>query len=48
MWRAVGHGMWAFIKHYFIKLGCLDGWAGFVIAFGNLEGASGATPSATS
>ena len=29
---------WAFIKHYFIKLGCLDGWAGFVIAFGNMEG----------
>ncbi|HQR51635.1 MAG TPA: glycosyltransferase family 2 protein [Burkholderiales bacterium] len=38
MWRALGHGIWAFIKHYFIKLGCLDGWAGFVIAFGNLEG----------
>ncbi|MET0216683.1 MAG: glycosyltransferase family 2 protein, partial [Burkholderiales bacterium] len=38
MWRALGHGVWAFIKHYFVKLGCLDGWAGFVIAFGNLEG----------
>jgi glycosyltransferase involved in cell wall biosynthesis len=38
MWRALGHGIWAFIKHYFVKLGCLDGWAGFVIAFGNLEG----------
>ena len=30
--------MWAFIKHYFFKLGFLDGGAGFVIAFGNFEG----------
>ena len=27
-----------FIKHYVFKLGFRDGWAGFVIAFGNFEG----------
>jgi len=32
------HGTWSFIKHYIIKLGFLDGGAGFVIAFGNFEG----------
>jgi glycosyltransferase involved in cell wall biosynthesis len=35
---AFGHGLWAFIKHYLFKRGFLDGWAGFVIAFGNFEG----------
>jgi glycosyltransferase involved in cell wall biosynthesis len=35
---AVGHGLWAFLKHYIFKLGFIDGWAGFVIAFGNFEG----------
>ena len=38
MWGALGHGSWAFIKHYIFKLGFRDGWAGFVIAFGNFEG----------
>ena len=38
MWSAFGHGLWAFIKHYIFKLGFKDGWAGFVIAFGNFEG----------
>jgi glycosyltransferase involved in cell wall biosynthesis len=38
MARAVGHGLWAFLKHYIFKLGFIDGWAGFVIAFGNFEG----------
>jgi glycosyltransferase involved in cell wall biosynthesis len=37
--KAMAHGIWSFIKHFFIKLGFLDGWAGFVIAFGNMEGA---------
>jgi len=32
------HGLWSFVKHYFLKLGFLDGGAGFVIAFGNFEG----------
>ena len=35
---ACGHGAWAFLKHYIFKLGFIDGWAGFVIAFGNFEG----------
>lgn len=38
MWSALGHGLWSFVKHYIFKLGFLDGWAGFVIAFGNFEG----------
>jgi len=36
--KAFLHGLWSFIKHYFLKLGFLDGGAGFVIAFGNFEG----------
>jgi glycosyltransferase involved in cell wall biosynthesis len=36
--KAFLHGLWSFIKHYFFKLGFLDGGAGFVIAFGNFEG----------
>jgi glycosyltransferase involved in cell wall biosynthesis len=35
---ALGHGMWAFAKHFIFKRGYRDGWAGFVIAFGNFEG----------
>ncbi|MGH6670696.1 MAG: glycosyltransferase family 2 protein [Xanthobacteraceae bacterium] len=35
---ALGHGLWAFVKHYILKRGFIDGWAGFVIAFGNFEG----------
>src|SRR5580704_1312799 len=35
MMSALGHGIWAFLKHYIIKRGFIDGWAGFVIAFGN-------------
>lgn len=38
MASALGHGVWAFIKHYVFKRGFIDGWAGFVIAFGNFEG----------
>jgi glycosyltransferase involved in cell wall biosynthesis len=38
MWSAFGHATWAFIKHYIFKRGFIDGWAGFVIAFGNFEG----------
>ncbi len=38
MARALGHGLWSFLKHYIFKLGFIDGWAGFVIAFGNFEG----------
>jgi len=35
--KALGHGLWAFIRHYFFKLGILDGWAGFLIAFSYFE-----------
>ena len=38
MWSALGHGTWSFVKHYVFKFGALDGWAGFMIAFGNFEG----------
>jgi len=38
MASALGHGLWSFLKHYIFKLGFRDGWAGFVIAFGNFEG----------
>ena len=38
MASAFGHGVWSFIKHYVFKRGFIDGWAGFVIAFGNFEG----------
>ena len=31
-------GLWSFFRIYILKLGFLDGWAGFVIAFSNLEG----------
>jgi glycosyltransferase involved in cell wall biosynthesis len=35
---ALGHALWAFIKHFLVKGGYKDGWAGFVIALGNFEG----------
>jgi glycosyltransferase involved in cell wall biosynthesis len=38
MGSALGHAIWAFIKHYVFKVGFIDGWAGFVIALGNFEG----------
>ncbi len=38
MGTALSHGSWSFLKHYFFKLGFLDGWPGFVIALGNFEG----------
>jgi len=38
MGTAFLHGVWSFLKHYVAKRGFLDGWVGFVIAFGNFEG----------
>jgi len=38
MGKALARGLWAFFRIYILKLGFLDGWAGFIIAFGNLEG----------
>jgi glycosyltransferase involved in cell wall biosynthesis len=37
MASAFGHAVWAFVKHYIFKIGFIDGWAGFVIAFGYFE-----------
>jgi glycosyltransferase involved in cell wall biosynthesis len=34
---ALGHALWAFLKHYIFKAGLIDGWAGFVIAFAYFE-----------
>lgn len=36
--KAFFHGSWSFLKHYILKRGFLDGWAGFIIALGNFEG----------
>ncbi|MEI8054875.1 MAG: glycosyltransferase family 2 protein [bacterium] len=36
--KAFAHASWIFIKIYFLKLGLLDGWLGFIIAFSNFEG----------
>ncbi|MGH8551453.1 MAG: glycosyltransferase family 2 protein [Methylococcales bacterium] len=38
MGSALLRGLWSFFKHYILKRGFLDGWPGFVIAFGNFEG----------
>ena len=35
--KALGHAIWAFLKHYIFKLGVLDGWQGFFIAFSYFE-----------
>jgi glycosyltransferase involved in cell wall biosynthesis len=36
--QALGHAAWKFIKMYFVKLGILDGWVGFLMAYVNFEG----------
>jgi glycosyltransferase involved in cell wall biosynthesis len=36
--QAVGHGLWAFIRTYFLRRGFLDGRAGFMLAVSNAEG----------
>ncbi len=38
MITALSHALWTFILHFFIKKGFLDGWPGFIIAFGNFQG----------
>lgn len=38
MIKALAHALGMFIQIYVLKLGFLDGWAGFVIALGNFEG----------
>jgi glycosyltransferase involved in cell wall biosynthesis len=37
MWKALVHAGAAFLRHYVFKLGALDGWAGFIIAFNYFE-----------
>jgi glycosyltransferase involved in cell wall biosynthesis len=37
MASAFGHAFWDFVKHYFLKRGLIDGWAGFVIALSHSE-----------
>jgi hypothetical protein len=37
-WSAIGHGIWTFIQVYFLKLGILVGFDGFVIALLNAGG----------
>ncbi|MGH8612731.1 MAG: glycosyltransferase family 2 protein, partial [Gammaproteobacteria bacterium] len=36
---ALGHGLWTFIKTYFLKAGLLDGPEGLMLAVSNAEGA---------
>lgn len=36
--RAVAHGLWAFFRTYFLRLGFLDGRWGFMLAVSNAEG----------
>ncbi|MDD9301046.1 MAG: glycosyltransferase family 2 protein [Desulfobacter sp.] len=38
MFKSLTHGLWAAFTLYILKLGCLDGWPGFIIALGNFEG----------
>lgn len=36
--KALGHGLWAFIRTYFLRMGFLDGWMGLALAISNAEG----------
>ncbi len=36
--KAVTHGLWAFVRGYFLRLGFLDGKEGFLLAVSNAEG----------
>ena len=36
--KALGHGFWAFIQTYFLRMGFLDGWMGLALAISNAEG----------
>jgi hypothetical protein len=36
--KAVGHGLWAFVRTYFLRAGFLDGAQGFALAVSNAEG----------
>jgi len=36
--KALGHGLWAFVRTYFLQRGFLDGWMGLALAISNAEG----------
>lgn len=36
--KAIGHGLWAFVRTYVLKRGFLDGREGFMLAVSNAEG----------
>jgi glycosyltransferase involved in cell wall biosynthesis len=36
--KAIGHGLWAFIRTYILRLGFLDGRMGFAVAVSSAEG----------
>lgn len=36
--KALGHGLWAFLRGYFLRFGFLDGREGFLLAVSNAEG----------
>jgi glycosyltransferase involved in cell wall biosynthesis len=36
--QAIAHGLWAFVRTYFLRQGFLDGRAGFMLAVSNAEG----------
>ena len=36
---AIGHGLWTFIRTFFLRAGFLDGREGFMLAVSNAEGA---------
>lgn len=36
--KALVHGLWAFIRTYFLRMGFLDGWMGLALAISNAEG----------
>lgn len=38
LFTAIGHGIWAFLRGYFLRLGFLDGREGFMLAISNAEG----------
>jgi glycosyltransferase involved in cell wall biosynthesis len=38
VWKAISHGLWAFFRGYFLRLGFLDGKEGFLLAVSNAEG----------
>lgn len=37
--KAMAHGLWTFVRTYFVRLALLDGREGFMLAFSNAEGA---------